>query len=223
MYNVILFDLDGTLTDSGIGITNSVKYSLRKFGIDMTDSEQQLNKFIGPPLHESFQMFCGFTKEESAKAVKYYREYYKETGLFENTVYEGIEELLVKLKESGRKIIVATSKPELFARQILDHFGLAKYFTYIAGANMDETRTNKLEVIAYALESCGIEDLSNVIMIGDREYDIFGAKAIGVDSIGVLYGYGSLEELTNANATYIAEKVEDIYEIIEQSDKNESI
>lgn len=213
MYDAVLFDLDGTLTDSGIGITNSVKYALEKQGITVKD-RKELFRFVGPPLVEAFQKFYGFSPEKALETTHIYREYYSVKGLFENEVYDGIEDLLKKLKNDGKRVIVATSKPELFARKILDRFSLSQYFEYIAGANMDETRTDKTEVIKYALEKCNINDLSRVVMVGDREHDIFGAKKIGTDSIGVLYGYGSREELEKAGATHIAATPEEIYDIV---------
>ncbi len=213
MYDVILFDLDGTLTDSALGITNSVAYSLKKYGIEVAD-RTELYKFIGPPLQESFEKYYGFSPEEAKKAVEYYREYYREKGIFENVVYEGIESLLKMLYASGKTLIVATSKPEEFAKTILKHFKLEKYFAYIAGANMDGTRTKKDEVICYALQNGNISDRSKVLMVGDREHDILGAGKAGIDSLGVLYGYGDYEELKKAGADYIAESVEDIYPVI---------
>lgn len=214
MYNYILFDLDGTLTDPGIGITNSVMYALKKFNIDVED-RATLYKFIGPPLLESFEKYYGFSKEESELALKYYREYFKPKGLYENEVYEGIEELLAELKSRKKILIVATSKPEAFAVEILKHFHLDHYFDFIAGATMDEKRTKKSDVIAYALEQCKITDKASAIMIGDREHDVLGAKRVGLDSIGVLYGYGNYEELENAGATHIVENPEEILKIIE--------
>lgn len=213
MYDVILFDLDGTLTDSGMGITNSVAYSLKKYGIEISD-RTELYKFIGPPLKESFEKYYGFSAEQAGKAVEYYREYYVDKGIFENTVYDGIEELLKEIRGSGKRAIVATSKPEVFAKRILEHFGLAGYFEHIVGANMDETRTKKEEVISHVLQSCKIPDLSRVLMVGDREHDILGAKKMGLDSLGVLFGYGDREELKRAGATYIAEAVRDIYPVV---------
>lgn len=213
MYQVILFDLDGTLTDPGEGITNSVAYALKKYNIEVSD-KKELYRFIGPPLHESFMVYYGFQKEQAMEAVEYYREYYREKGIFENLVYEGVEDMLKALKSSGRKLIVATSKPETFAKQILEHFGLSEYFAYIAGANMDGTRTRKDEVISYALKSCQVSQPETAVMVGDREHDILGAAKIGLDSIGVLFGYGSLEELQKAGATHIAKTVEDITAII---------
>lgn len=213
MYQYILFDLDGTLTDPGLGITNSVMYALKKFGIDIPD-RAALYKFIGPPLQESFEKYYGFSNEKSELAIQYYREYFKVSGLYENEVYDGIEELLKNLKAQNKSVILATSKPEVFAVEILKHFQLDKYFDFIAGATMDETRVKKADVISYALDSCKISDLSAAIMIGDREHDILGAKQIGLDSIGVLFGYGSREELEAAGATYIASNVADILKYI---------
>lgn len=213
MYDMILFDLDGTLTDSGPGITNSVAYALKKYGIEV-DDRRELFKFIGPPLKESFETYYGFSPEESERAVQYYREYYSDKGLFENAVYEGIEELLKAIRESEKTAAVATSKPEKYARRILEHFGIAQYFTYIAGANMDGTRTKKEEVIAYVLERCGAFDRSKVLMVGDRKHDVLGAEKMGIDSLGVLFGYGDYEELKQAGARYIAEHVEDMYPVI---------
>ena len=212
MYKYFLFDLDGTLTDPGIGITNSVMYALKKFGIKV-EERATLYKFIGPPLLESFERFYGFSKEESEQAIQYYREYFRPHGLYENEVYEGVEELLKTLKQNGKRLIVATSKPDEFAVEILKHFHLDHYFDFIAGATMDEKRTKKADVIAYALEQCKITDKASAIMIGDREHDVLGAKQVGLDSIGVLYGYGNYEELKNAGATYIVENPEEILKI----------
>lgn len=208
-YDVILFDLDGTLTDPGLGITNSVMHALKKYGIEVED-RASLYKFIGPPLIDSFEQYFGFSHGEAVKSVDYYREYYKDKGIYENEVYAGIENLLQTLTQKGKKIILATSKPEPFAKEILRFFGLDKYFLFAAGSTMSETRTNKAEVIEYALSECGITDKTAVVMVGDREHDIIGANKNGIDSIGVLFGYGSREELETAGATYIAETVEDI-------------
>lgn len=208
-YKNILFDLDGTLTDPGIGITNSVAYALKKYNIQVGD-RSELYKFIGPPLHESFEHYYGFLEEEAFKAVDYYREYYSDKGIFENRVYEGIPQLLKDLKDAGKTLVVATSKPEVFAKQILEHFGLDSYFDYVAGSNLDGSRTKKEEVIRYALDSCNIftkEQMAETIMIGDRKHDVLGAGKVSIDSIGVLFGYGDKEELEEAGATYIAETV----------------
>ncbi|MBQ8764137.1 MAG: HAD family hydrolase [Clostridia bacterium] len=212
MYNTVLFDLDGTLTDPGQGITNSVAHALKKFGIEVED-KKELYKFIGPPLHDSFMKYYGFSDEEAEKAIVYYREYFRDIGIFENAVYDGIENLLKGIKASGRKIILATSKPEEFAVRILVHFGLDKYFDCMAGATMDTSRSKKGDVIAYALKESGCK-AEDAVMIGDRLHDILGAKENGLDSIGVLFGYGDREELENAGADYIAETVEDIIKFI---------
>lgn len=218
IYKHVLFDLDGTLTDPGVGITNSVAYALKKYGIEVQNSKD-LFKFIGPPLHESFELFYAFSKEKARKAVEYYREYYRERGIFENFLYTGIPELLTSLHSLGYTLMLATSKPEVFAKQILDHFALSKYFTHVAGSNLDGTRTKKAEVIDYALSCSGVYEKTSAIMVGDREHDILGAKAIGIDSMGVLFGYGSRAELKNAQPTYLAEQVEDIQHILAGSTK----
>ncbi|MCH5317542.1 MAG: HAD family hydrolase [Eubacterium sp.] len=213
MYNTILFDLDGTLTDSEPGIINSIEYALKKYEI-IIENKADLRKFLGPPLVESFKQFCGFSEEKAEQAVEFYREYFREKGIFENNVYNGVVELLENLKAKNKKLIVATSKPESFTYRILEHFDLLKYFDFVAGSNMDNTRSKKDEVISYALNSCGITDLHSVVMIGDREHDIIGASKIGIASIGVLYGYGDLKELETAGATYIAKDPREIYEIV---------
>lgn len=211
-YNTILFDLDGTLTDPGIGITNSVMYALEKWGISVPD-RALLYPFIGPPLRESFALYYHFSPEEAERATSYYREYFSTKGLLENCPYEGIDSLLATLAATGKALVVATSKPEEFAKQILEHFDLSKYFSRIAGATMDESRTSKSDVISYALSSFGI-DADAAIMIGDREHDILGAKQNSLDSIGVLYGYGSREELICAGATHLAENIEDLRSLL---------
>lgn len=213
MYQHILFDLDGTLTNPELGITSSVMYALEKFNIKVED-RKELHPFIGPPLSYSFQTYYGLSEADSELAIKYYRERFSVKGLYENEVYEGVEKLLQQLKESGKTLIIATSKPEEYTLKILEHFDLLKYFDYVAGATMDGSRGEKADVIRYALEISGIQDKSKAIMIGDRKYDILGAKENGLDSIGVLFGFGDYEELTNAGADYIAENVEDILKFI---------
>lgn len=213
MYQNILFDLDGTLTDPGLGITNAVMYALNRYNIEVKD-RQELCFFIGPPLHEAFMKFCDFDETKAKEAVSVFREYYRDKGLFENEVYDGIKEMLAELKASGKKLVVATSKPEEFAIKVLKHFDLYEYFDFVAGATFDTTRVKKADVIAYALKETGITDLDNTIMIGDRLHDIVGAKAFGLDSIGVLYGYGSQEEFVEAGATYIVNEAKDIVKIV---------
>ena len=205
----VLFDLDGTITNPGVGITKSVEYALNKFNIKEKDLKK-LYKFIGPPLKESFIKYYNFNEEDAEKAIIFYREYFSSKGIYENEVYENLEDILIYLKGSGSKIIVATSKPTFFAELILEYFNLKRYFDFISGSNLDGTRVKKAEVIKYAIEQNKITELSDVVMIGDREHDIIGAKTVGIESIGVLYGYGTLEELVNSEADYI---VKDIHEL----------
>lgn len=213
MFKYILFDLDGTLTDAAPGITNSIKYALNKFGISAPD-EHKLRACLGPPLITSFTEFFGLTEEDALKGVEYYREYFRPYGIFENEVYTGIPQLLKKLKEQGKTLIVATSKPEPFAVQIIEHFKMDKYFDFIAGSNLDNTRSKKADVIRYALDSVNISDCSAAVMIGDRKHDIIGAKETGLRSIGVLYGYAAVNELEQAGADFIAKTPEDVFDII---------
>lgn len=213
MYQTILFDLDGTLTNPALGITNSLAYALEKFNIEVTD-KKELYRFIGPPLQDSFENFYHFSKEDSLKAVDFYRDYFRHKGLYENEVYQGIPDLLERLKAQGKKLLVATSKPEEFARQILKHFELFDYFDLVAGASMDGSRRLKGDVIAHALTSAQVSDLSATIMIGDRKHDIIGAKENGLDAIGVLYGFGNREELKTAGAKFIVETVENLRKIL---------
>jgi len=208
----ILFDLDGTLTDPKEGITRCVEYALNKFGITVEHPDLLL-PYIGPPLYDSFVQIQGLTEEHAAQAVGHYRERYSTVGMFENAVIPGILELLEALQSKGYSLFVATSKPTVFAEEILQHYGLDKYFRYVAGSNLDGTRSKKAEVIRYVLEQGGISPEESV-MIGDREHDIIGAKACGVTSIGVLIGYGSEAELSASGADYIASTVEEISEVI---------
>lgn len=212
-YDVVLFDLDGTLTDSAAGIIKSVAYALDKWGIQDYDYDQLL-EFVGPPLHDSFVKYFGLSQAESYEIVDMYREYYKAKGIFENIVYTGIPALLADLQAAGKTILLSTSKPEIFARQILKYYDLDKYFTYIAGANLDGTRVKKAEVVAYALESAAITNVENAVLVGDREYDIFGARENGMDSIAVTYGYGSPEELATAKPDFTVDNVGEIAQIL---------
>lgn len=196
----ILFDLDGTLTDPCDGITSCVAYAIEKLGEPPLDSEQ-LNKFVGPPIYEAFPQIMGLDDEKTELGVKYYRERFAEEGIYKNEVYDGIEELLIQLKANGHKVMLATSKPQIFAEKILRHFDLYKYFDFISGATMDKTCNKKADVIKYVLDECGIHD--SAIMVGDRMYDIIGAKDNNIASVGVLYGYGDRAELESAGADYI--------------------
>lgn len=213
MYDIILFDLDGTLTESGLGIVNSILFALERFDIHEQDIEK-LKKFIGPPLAESFMKFYDFTKEDAKQAVGFCQEYLKEKGIFEVPLYEGVESLLQALKKAGKTLYVATSKPEVFARQILKHLQVDIYFQDIVGSNIDGTRIKKDEIISAILEENSGTDKSKVVMIGDREHDVIGARKVGIDSIGVRYGYGYYEELVAAGATHIAKTPEDVFEIV---------
>ena len=210
----VLFDLDGTLTDPGLGITNSVAHALAHFGITVTD-RTQLYRFIGPPLMDSFVEYYGFTEEQAVEAVKVYREYFADRGWAENTVYEGIETLLAELTAAGRTLLVATSKPQVFAERILHHFGLAHYFTHICGVALQAPRGySKADVIREALDKAGVTDYSTAVMVGDRHHDIDGAKAVGIASVGVLYGYGDREEHEKAEADAIVESVDELYRLL---------
>lgn len=204
-YAYCLFDLDGTLTDPGEGITRSVAYALSFFGIEVKD-RTALYPFIGPPLVESFSTFYGFSPEQARQAIERYREYFSRQGIFENELYPGIKELLEDLKRHGVRILLASSKPEVYARKILEHFQLLPFFDFVAAATMDDTRSKKTDVVRYALETCGISP-NRAVMIGDRHHDIEGAKDNALESIGVLWGYGSREELSAAGATRLAESV----------------
>ncbi len=212
-YQYILFDLDGTLTDPKEGITKSVAYALKYYGIQVDDLDE-LCKFIGPPLKDSFMVYYGFDDEKATEAVEKYREYFRPYGVYENKVYPGVKNLLEHLKQCGKTVILATSKPTVFADVILEHFGLKRYFDVIVGSELDGSRVKKGDVIAYALEQAGMTDKSQAVMIGDREHDIIGAKENGLDSIGVLYGYGSMEEFEACGADCIAENVEKLWLIL---------
>ena len=216
-FEYLLFDLDGTLTDSMPGIKNSFIYAFKEMNEKIPD-DSVLSTFIGPPLYDTFINLCGFSKEKAEVAVKKYREYYQQNGIFENSVYSGIPELLDYLKSYGKKLYVATSKPEVFAVKILEHFNLDKYFEKICGSNADESRSNKDEVIKYSLkcieEKSGNHlELDKILMIGDRKHDVFGAQKNNIKSCGILFGYGSYSELKEAGADYIAEDVEKLKEI----------
>ncbi len=202
MLDVILFDLDGTLTDPGEGITNSVAYALSQFGIEVKD-RRQLYPFIGPPLVESFAKYYGMDEAQSRRALAEYRVYFSRQGMFENAVYPQTVWLLQGLKAAGKRLVLATSKPEEYAAQILRHFDLYRYFDVVAGASMDEVRNKKSDVIAYALQKAGVEEHSRAVMVGDREHDVNGAHANGLCAVGVLWGYGDRAELEAAGAEHI--------------------
>ncbi len=204
-YSYILFDLDGTITESGPGIMNSVRYALDKMQFPPLP-EDMLRRFVGPPLAQSFMRFSHMTAEEAARGIACYREYYVPKGMFENSLYDGVMDMLRMLKNGGRVLALATSKPEVYAKKILEHFQADAYFSAVCGALLNEKRVEKAEIIAYTLDTLGLTeaDKKQVLMVGDRENDVHGAKENGLDCLGVLYGYGDRQELEKAGADYIA-------------------
>lgn len=211
LYN--LFDLDGTLTDPGPGITNSVMYALERSGRPVPPREE-LYKFIGPPLVYSFRTYCGMSEEEAVRALGYYRERFSQGGLFENEIYPGIAELLRDLSIAGGKVILATSKPEEFAEQILDHFGILGYFDLVAGNTLSEARPEKKQVLDYILSLRPDVCAANAVMVGDRSYDVLAAREIPIPGVGVLFGYGSREELVSSGADHIAASVRELRKLL---------
>lgn len=213
MLKYVLFDLDGTLTDPGLGITNCVSYALNKFDI-YPKNKEELYPYIGPPLIQSFQAFHGLNEAQAEQALLYYRERFSVKGMFENEVIDGIPALLQELKNRGVVLLVATSKPEEFTVQILEHFDLNKYFDFVAGNTLNEDRPTKEAVIAYLLEKYPEICRENAVMVGDRKFDVIGAHYHGLKAVGVLYGYGDREELQNAQADFIADNVPALREIL---------
>ncbi len=212
-YKYVLFDLDGTIIDSGKSIIAATEYALDKMSKPVPELSV-LRKFIGPPLIESFMRYTGMTHAEAERAMAEYRYYYNDMGgIFDCDVYDGVEEMLKELLAEGKTLAVATTKPITPSNRILEHFGLAEYFTFVAGDTDECTRSAKSDVIAYCLESLGSPNIEEVLMVGDREYDIIGANQNGMDSVGVLYGFGSEEELRSAGAGYIAESPKDVVNI----------
>jgi len=212
-YKYVLFDLDGTLTDPKLGITKSVQYSLKHFDINVTNLDSLIS-FIGPPLKDSYMQFYNFDEQSAYQGIEKYREYFNDIGIFENALYDGIESLLHKLIEKDKTLFLATSKPTVFAKRILEHFKINDYFVFIGGSELDGTRSKKSEVIQYVLNENNILNLDEVVMIGDRKHDIIGANEVGIDSIGVLYGYGDYEELKNASANYIVSDIIELSELL---------
>ncbi|EOO22947.1 HAD family hydrolase [Bacillus cereus] len=210
MYTTFLFDLDGTLTDPKEGIINAVLYVLEKMGIEEVNISE-LDSFIGPPIQQSFADRYNMNEIEVERAVFYFREYLKRSGLLENKVYDGIPILLQELKDAGNRLFVATSKPTVFAKQVIEHFQLTSFFEEIVGSNLDGTRIKKEEIIAHILQQNEGLNKEEVVMIGDRKHDIIGANHNGIASIGVLYGYGSENELIEVSATHIAKDIEELH------------
>lgn len=217
MYKYVFLDLDGTITEPEEGIINGVLYALSKFGITVED-RTTLYPYIGPPLRDSFREFHGLSEEEAEQAVLYYREYYSTKGIYQNGIMPGMEAALQTLQERGCHLYVATSKPELYAKQILEHLKLDGYFDIIAGSTFDKSRDTKAAVIEYLLAGIaadqGKPSMDDIIMVGDREFDVIGARAFGIETIGVLFGYGSKEEFEACDCRYLAENAEEMVQII---------
>ncbi len=211
MKKYFFFDLDGTLCNTGEGVINGFVFALNKLGITVED-KSSLRKIMGPPLDYSLRIFYGLNDSQVETAVKSYRDYYSKIGMYEFVPYDGIEELLINLKKNSKKLFVATSKPIFFAKKVLERCGFDKYFDGIYGSEFDGTRAKKTEVLQYAVKESGISDLSEGVMIGDRYFDIDGAKAVGLESVGVLFGYGTKEEFEEHGADRIVEKPSEIFD-----------
>ena len=213
MYDTILFDLDGTLTDSGLGITKGVQYALKQMGIEAPPRES-LFCFIGPPLHKSFQNFYGMDEAASIEAVRQFRIYYNEMGgILENEVYPGIREMLRDLKAAGKRLVIATSKPQAAAEKVMHHFGLDEFVPEIIGGTDDDRRNSKGKVIAWVLRELGV-DPASAIMVGDREHDIHGAAENGIPAIGITWGYGDRAELESAGAKAVFDTTKETVDYI---------
>lgn len=210
-YKCLLFDLDGTITDSSEGIINSIIYALEKMDVTVTDKDV-LKKFVGPPLMDSYKKYFAFTQKEAELGLKLFREYFSEKGIFENRLFDGMYDLLTDLYNNGYELVLATSKPDLYAEQILKHFDIYKYFTHISACPMDEANTTKLDIIKAALEMASVKNNDEILMIGDTSFDIIGARICGIDSIGVLYGTDTAEELKNA--TYLAKDIDELRNLL---------
>ena len=207
-YKNIIFDLDGTLTDSKPGIVKGVQYALRCYGIDEPDLDK-LTSFVGPPLYKSFMDYLDCSEEEAKEAVECYREYYAETGLYENALYDGVEGLLYALKEKGYRLLIASSKPRIYVKRILSFFRILRYFDIVEGSELDSRRTDKAELLSYVLDKWDLK-AEECVMIGDRKHDVLGARANGMDSIAVGYGYGSEDELSGVGPTYFFSTIEEL-------------
>ena len=215
-FNYVIFDFDGTVADTGEGILKSLQYSFVAMG-DPEPDLSDLKKFIGPPLCDSFMEEYGLTREKAEEAVFLFREYFGVYGWWDNELYPGVPELLARLKNEGYKIVLATSKPDVYSSKILRKFGLSDFFDFSEGASFDHKREKKSDVLEYALSKVGVvteEDKRGAVLIGDTVYDVVGANEIGIDSIAVTYGFGKREDLEKNGATYVVDKIEDIYSII---------
>lgn len=212
-YTATLFDLDGTLTNPRLGITKSVRYALIRLGLEAPDLDA-LTKFIGPPLRDSFEQFYHLSRADAERAVAAYREYFEDVGIYENALLPGVAHLLRNLREADRLVILATSKPTIYSERILERFNVRSFFTHVVGSNLDGTMTDKAEIIAQILTLHAVPPATRCVMVGDREHDIIGARAHGMDSIGVTCGFGSDQELRSAGATYIAQSMTQVHNIL---------
>ena len=212
-YKTILFDLDGTLTDPFEGISKSAKYSLSKFNI-LEEDEERLRKMIGPPFLDSLRKYYNFSDEDSKAAITHFREYFNKKGIFENKIYEGIADLLAELKRAGKTVKLASLKPEDQAKQILEMFSIHEHFDAICGSVINGPIADKPSIVRKALDGIKQEERELTVMVGDREFDMHGAIANSIDSIGVLYGFGSYEELTTARANYIVKDIEELKNLL---------
>ena len=213
MYNLCLFDLDGTLTDSQIGITKSVNYALSFFG-KQVENTGELRKFIGPPLRDSFHTYCGFTESEVEEAINKFREYFSETGIYENRLYDGAIEMLSRLKTEGIQMVIATAKQTVYAERIAEYFKIGQYFDIIVGSEQDGSRSRKGEVINYALNMIDPDRRKSVVMIGDSKHDMLGGRETEIDTIGVTWGYGSRSELEEAKAMRIVDSFSELGDVL---------
>lgn len=213
-YDIILFDLDGTISNSKEGITNCVQYALSKFGIEELDLDA-LEHFIGPPLRDEFKRAYGFTADEAEKATAIYRERYEPVGIYEAYMYPGIAELLKFLKENGKIIGLATSKPQDMAEEVLKYFNILEYFDYVMGAERVGPRQSKTDVLLELFKEMGVsEDKSSIVLIGDTCFDVQGAVNVGIDCIGVGYGFGNGQDMLDAGAVLIAEDAKELINIL---------
>lgn len=212
-YEIIAFDLDGTLTNPESGLIAGFKYALRAYGIDY-GSEESLKKFIGPPLHDAWVEEYGVSQETAVEMLWKFREFYNVYGWWDNKPYDGVRQMLEELRAAGKRLVVATSKPEHIAKRVLTYFGLDTYFDFIGGAMPDLSRDKKCDVLAYALTAVGCEDKSTAILVGDRKYDAEGASLCGIDSLGVLWGHGSREEIESSGFALVADSPKEVAELL---------
>lgn len=209
IYDNIFFDLDGTLTNPEHGLIASFEYALKKMGVSYGKREE-LKRYIGPPLYDEWRSVYGFDEEEATRALLLFREYFAVYGWWDNLLYDGVRKMLSELKMAGKRIFLSTSKPEIFATKILNLFDISRFFDFIGGASTDKTRDKKHEVLEYVLDAIGEPERSTCILVGDRKYDAEGARMVGIDSLGVLYGHGDEQEIFSAGFTAVAKSVEDI-------------